>query len=94
MIPAQNFFGFSPNQKGIEAFGRLSGPASFGEFDYAVGLINGEPGGAFEALEETEGPVGSLVRELEEAYEESGGEFDFNNSKDFYGRLNYNLWLR
>jgi len=94
MIPAQNFFGFSPNQKGIEAFGRLSGPASFGEFDYAVGLINGEPGGAFEALEEVEGPVGALVRELEEAYEESGGEFDLNNSKDFYGRLNYNLWLR
>lgn len=94
IIPAQNFFGFSPNQKGIEAFGRLSGPGSLGEFDYAVGLINGEPGGAFEALGEAGGPVGSLVHELEEAYEESGGEFDFNNSKDFYGRLNYNLWLR
>ena len=94
VIPAHNFFGFSPNQKGIESFGRLTGPAGVGDFDYAVGLINGEPGGAFEALEEVEGPVGELVHELEEAYEESGGEFDFNNNKDYYGRLNYNIWLR
>jgi hypothetical protein len=30
---------------------------------------------------------------LEEAYEESGGAHDFNNSKDYYARLNYNTWL-
>jgi len=94
VIPAHNFFGFSPNQKGVESFGRLTGPAGVGDFDYAVGLINGEPGGAFEALEEAGGPVGDLVRELEEAFEQSGGEFDFNNDKDYYGRLNYNIWLR
>lgn len=94
IIPAQNFFGFSPNQKGLEAFGRLNGPAGVGEFDYAFGILNGEPGGAFEALEEAGGAVGSLVHKLEEAYEESGGKFDFNNNKDLYGRLNYNLWWR
>ncbi len=94
VIPAHNFFGFSPNQKGIETFGRFTGPAEFGEFDYSFGLVNGEPGGAFEALEEAGGPVGDLVHELEEAYEESGGEFDFNDRKDYYGRLNYNIWLR
>ena len=94
IVPAHNFFGFSPNQKGIEAFGRIPGPGSLGEFEYAAGLINGEPGGAFEALEGTGGMVGELVENLEEAYEDSGGENDFNNSKDFYGRLNYNLWLR
>jgi thiol-disulfide isomerase/thioredoxin len=94
IIPAQNFFGFSPNQKGIEAFGRLAGPAGIGDFDYALGLVNGEPGGAFEALGEVNGTVASVVRALEEAYEDSGGEFDFNNNKDFYGRLNYNFWLR
>ena len=94
IIPAQNFFGFSPNQKGIEGFGRLGGLAGFGEFDYAFGLVNGEPGGAFEGLAEAGGSVASVIGNLEEAYEESGGEFDFNNSKDYYGRLNYNLWLR
>jgi hypothetical protein len=94
IIAAQNFFGFSPNQKGIEAYGRLTGPAGLGDFDYALGLVNGEPGGAFEALEEAGGAVQSLVRALREAYEDSGGESDFNNNKDFYGRLNYNLWLR
>ncbi|MFQ5790732.1 MAG: hypothetical protein ACE5JI_09680 [Acidobacteriota bacterium] len=94
IVPAQNFFGFSPNQKGIEAFGRLAGPGGWGEFDYSLGLINGEPGGAFEALEDAGGPVADIVHELEEAYEESGGEFDFNNDKDYYARLNYNTWLR
>ncbi len=94
VIPAHNFFGFSPNQKGIETFGRLTGPGGHGDVDYAFGVVNGEPGGAFEALEDAGGPVGDLLHELEEAYEESGGQFDFNNHKDYYGRLNYNLWLR
>lgn len=93
IVPAQNFFGFSPNQKGIEAFGRITGPGGAGEFDYSIGLINGEPGGAFEALEDASGPVADVVHALEEAYEESGGEYDFNNSKDYYARLNYNTWL-
>ena len=93
IVPAQNFFGFSPNQKGIEVFGRVAGPDGVGEFDYSMGLVNGEPGGAFEALEDAEGPVGDMVRELDEAYEESGGDFDFNNQKDYYARLNYNMWF-
>ena len=94
IVPAQNFFGFSPNQKGIEAFGRLTGPGGIGEVEYAVGLVNGEPGGSFEALEDVDGPVGDLVSNLDEAYEESGGLFDINNSKDLYARLNYLVWLR
>jgi hypothetical protein len=94
MIPAQNFFGFSPNQKGIEAFGRSAGPGGLGEIEYAAGLINGEPGGAFEALEKAGGPVGDVVHELEEAYEKFGGEFDINSSKDYYARLNYLIWVR
>jgi hypothetical protein len=94
IIAAQNFFGFSPNQKGVEAFGRLAGIAGIGDIDYAAGLVNGEPGGAFETLAEAGGDVGALVANLEEAYEESGGEFDFNSNKDWYGRLNYNFWMR
>ncbi len=94
IIPAQNFFGFSPNQKGIEAFGRVPGPGGLGEFEYALGLVNGEPGGAFEALEGAEGPAGELVEGLEQAYDESGSDFDLNNQKDYYARLNYSTWLR
>ncbi|MFQ5890326.1 MAG: hypothetical protein ACE5JR_09780 [Gemmatimonadota bacterium] len=94
VIPAQNFFGFSPNQKGVEVFGRLTGPGGVGDVDYSVGLVNGEPGGAFEALEDADGPVGELVRELKEAYEGGGGEFDYNDAKDYYARVNYNTWLR
>ena len=94
MIPAQNFFGFSPNQKGVELFGRLAGPGGRGDLEYALGLVNGEPGGAFEALEGGQGPVAELTHELEEAYEEQGGDFDFNNQKDYYARLNYLMWLR
>lgn len=94
VVPAQNFFGFSPNQKGIEAFGRVTGPGGAGEIEYAAGVVNGEPGGAFEALEDAGGDVGGLVHELEEAYDEAGGQFDFNSHKDYYGRLNYVTWLR
>ena len=71
IVPAQNFFGFSPNQKGIEAFGRIAGPGGIGDIEYALGLVNGEVGGAFEALEGFGGDVGDLVEGLEEAYEES-----------------------
>ncbi len=94
IIPAQNFFGFSPNQKGVELFGRFAGPGGRGDLQYAVGLINGEPGGAFEALEGGHGPAAELTHVLEEAYEEHGGDFDFNNQKDYYARLNYLTWLR
>lgn len=91
LVASHNFFGFSPSQKGIEAFGRFPGFAGKGEFEWAVGVVNGEPGGAFEALEEA-AAIEQLIENLEEAYEERG-EFDVNDQKDIYGNIDYEVWL-
>ncbi|MCZ6779922.1 MAG: hypothetical protein O7F16_13295 [Acidobacteria bacterium] len=92
VVAAHNFFGFSPSQKGIEGFGRIPGFVGKGEFGWAVGVVNGEPGGVFEVLEETESTA-ELIENLEEAYEERG-RFDFNDQKDVYANLDYEVWLR
>ena len=92
LVAAQNFFGFSPSQKGIEAFGRTAGPGGKGDLEWAVGIVNGEPGGAFEVLEGVQ-PIGQLIENLEEAFEERG-KFDFNDQKDVYVNLDYEVWLR
>ncbi len=88
MLPAQNFFGFSPNQKGVELWGSREGPNGSGGLTWALGVVNGEPGGAFHAFEEV-AAFAPLIEELEEHYEEFGGEFDPNPEKDFYVRANY-----
>lgn len=92
LVAAHNFFGFSPSQKGVEAFGRVPGVAGKGEFEWALGIVNGEPGGAFEVLEEVE-PTEELIENLEEAFAERG-QFDFNDQKDVYANLDYEVWLR
>ncbi len=89
-IPAGNFFGFSPNQKGIELYGSKEGPGGKGGFTWSFGVVNGEFGGAAEALEEVE-PLGDLLGELEEFQEEFGGEFDPNSQKDYYASFEYKI---
>lgn len=89
-IPAQNFFGFSPNQKGIEIYGSREGPGGTGGFTWAFGVVNGEFGGAAEALEGS-GAVGEVLETLEEFQEEFGGEFDPNSEKDFYASFDYKI---
>lgn len=89
-IPAQNFFGFSPNQKGIELYGSKEGPGQKGGFTWAFGVVNGEFGGAAEALEESDA-VGELLEELEGFQEEFGGKFDANKEKDSYASFEYKI---
>lgn len=89
-IPAGNFFGFSPNQKGVEIWGGKEGPGGNGGFMWAFGVVNGEFGGAAEALEES-AALADLIEELEEAAEEVGGEFDVNSDKDFYVQGSYKI---
>ncbi|MFQ5738182.1 MAG: hypothetical protein ACE5JX_04175 [Acidobacteriota bacterium] len=89
-LPAQNFFGFSPNQRGIEVYGSKEGPGHQGGITWAFGLVNGEYGGAAEALGES-GAVGELIAELEELKEEAGGEFDPNSRKDYYASVEYKI---
>ncbi len=89
-IPAGNFYGFSPNQRGIELWGGREGPGGKGGLLWAVGVVNGEPGGALHVFEEVEA-LEPLIEELEEHYEEFGGEFDVNSGKDVYVQGSYKL---
>jgi hypothetical protein len=87
-IPSANFFGFSPSQRGVEFWGGREGPKGKGGFLWAGGVVNGEFGGAAEALEEAPA-IAALLDELTENAEMTGGEFDRNSEKDFYGSVSY-----
>ena len=88
-IPAGNFFGFSPNQRGIELWGGKEGPGGTGGLMYAFGVVNGEFGGSIHALENS--AVGDLVEEIESARNRNGNEFDVNSGKDFYAQASYKI---
>ena len=89
-IPAGNFFGFSPNQRGAELWGSLQGHKESGGLTWAVGVVNGNFGGAAEALE-----ADHEIEELLDAIREAGGgghgSFDVNSGKDVYFRLAYKI---
>lgn len=89
-IPAQNFFGFSENQKGVEVYGSKEGPGNRGGLTWSFGVVNGEFGAAAESLEEV-GPIGDLLDQLKEFKDQNGGEFDVNSRKDFYGSFSYKI---
>ncbi|MFQ5722948.1 MAG: hypothetical protein ACE5G6_00545 [Terriglobia bacterium] len=89
-VPAGNFFGFSPNQRGVELWGGREGPGGKGGLLWAVGVVNGEFGGAAEALEESEALEG-LIREFQERAEQVGGRFDINSGKDVYFQASYKI---
>lgn len=88
-VPAGNFFGFSPNQRGVELWGGAEGPKKKGGLLYSFGVVNGQFGGAAEALEES--PLRSTIEEIEEEAEEHGGEFDVNSGKDVYVQASYKI---
>jgi len=91
LVASHNFFGFSPSQKGVEAFGRIPGPMGKGELEWSLGVVNGEHGGAAEVL--SENPLtGELLGNLEIAMDDRG-EFDFNSEKDYYANVDYEVWL-
>ncbi|MGR3310401.1 MAG: hypothetical protein ACUZ77_06455 [Candidatus Brocadiales bacterium] len=82
VLPIGNFWGFFPNQKGIEFFGGINGPRGKGGFEWAAGVVNGEQsmkqmmfGGSVDSR--------SPTRNL--------GRFDDNDFKDYYGRLSYKI---
>ncbi len=88
IIPAGNFFGFAPNQKGIEIYGSLNGPGGKGGLEWAVGIVNGQPGGALEAFE---GAVGTSKEIQENVEGRNNGTFDVNNGKDWYVTASYKI---
>lgn len=91
VVPTGNFFGFSPNQKGIELFGAMNGPGGRGGFEWAVGLVNGEVGGALGPFKGVSGMPGSIATQVGEEWEGAANAFDINNAKDWYVRLSYKL---
>lgn len=103
VVPASNFTTMFPSQKGIELFGGVNGPGGKGGLRYAFGLLNGEPTefgienfgedgmgypGGGSIIEGTMLNTGDIVTALEGKWE---GKGDVNNSKDYYGRLEYKI---
>lgn len=88
-IPTGNFFGFSPNQRGIELWGGKEGPGGKGGLMYAFGVVNGDFGGSLHVLEDSE--IGEFVEEIESARNSNGNEFDVNSGKDFYVQTSYKI---
>jgi hypothetical protein len=87
-IPAANFFGFSPSQRGLEIWGGKEGPSGKGGLLWGGGVVNGEFGGAADDLEDSPA-IGPLLDALKENAQATGGEFDSNSGKDVYGALSY-----
>ncbi len=86
---AGNFFGFSPNQRGIEVWGGKEGPGNKGGLMWSAGVVNGNFGGAVEALEDS--PLSAFIEELEEAADAYGNGLDVNSEKDFYFQASYKI---
>ncbi len=79
--PTRNMWAFFPNQKGIEFYGGLNGPKGKGGFEWAFGVVNGEPSMSQMAFGGEAGAITNLDR----------GRFDDNDYKDLYGRLSYKI---
>jgi hypothetical protein len=88
IVPAGNFFGFAPNQKGIEIWGSMNGPKGKGGLEWAVGIVNGQPGGALEVFEGAVGASGAIAENVDG---QNDGEFDVNNGKDWYVTASYKI---
>ena len=85
-VATGNFFGFHPNQLGVELWGSINGPGGKGGLEYAVGIVNGhwgEGSGHFKGS----GDVGTIVDNMEGAGTGIGNEI--NNGKDYYVTASY-----
>jgi hypothetical protein len=88
IVPAGNFFGFAPNQKGIEIWGGLNGFGGKGGLEWAAGIVNGQPGGALEVFEGAAGTSGAIAGNVDAR---NDGRFDVNSGKDWYVTASYKI---
>lgn len=89
-ISTGNYFGFSPNQKGIEFWGGRQGPKGQGGLLWSAGVLNGEWGDAASELmsvPELRDQIASLKTQIRA----HGGQFDINSGKDFYFQGSYKI---
>jgi hypothetical protein len=91
VIPAGNFFGFSPSQQGVEIWGGLNGPGGKGGFEWAAGIVNGQPGMTIHIFGETATGMTGEIAENVEARNEGRGAFDVNNGRDWYVTASYKI---
>ncbi|MFQ5713340.1 MAG: hypothetical protein ACE5GU_04855 [Candidatus Scalinduaceae bacterium] len=87
MFESGNYFGMSPNQRGVEFFGAKDGPGGKGGLEWAVGVVNGDLGPVVEQVLKrggfTEGTPQFKVMSREH------DTFDYNSDKDYYARLSW-----
>ena len=87
VLPAGNFFGFAPNQKGIEVWGSINGFGGKGGFEWSAGMVNGQPGGAIGAFEDASGVAGTIRDNVNAR----NNRFDVNSGKDWYVTASYKI---
>ena len=88
IVATGNFFGFHPNQLGVELWGSKNGPGGKGGLEYAIGIVNGhwgEGSGHFKGS----GDIGTIVDNMEDAGAGIGSEI--NNGKDWYVTASYKI---
>ena len=90
-IPAGNFFGFSPNQQGVEIWGGLNGPGGKGGFEWAAGIVNGQPGMPIHIFKDTATGMTQEIADHVHERNEGRGAFDVNNGKDWYVTASYKV---
>jgi hypothetical protein len=88
-VAAGNFFGFSPNQRGLELWGAKEGAHKTGGLLWSFGVVNGDFGAAADELRGSS--IGGQIREMESARRENGGSFDVNSGKDVYLQASYKI---
>lgn len=91
-ISAGNFFGFHPNQQGIEFWGSKNGPGGKGGLEWAIGIVNGSTGDG-EAWFAGAGDMGTILENVTAGARNGGpGAGETNNHKDWYAMVSYKLW--
>lgn len=87
-VATGNFFGFHPNQEGIELWGSKNGPGGKGGLEWAVGIVNGGWGEGDPHFNGT-GDVNTIRDNM--AAQGLGISEEANNGKDYYVTASYKL---
>ncbi len=88
-VATGNFFGFHPNQRGVEVWGSKNGPGGKGGLEYAFGIVNGHWGEG-DAYFNGTGDTETIRANMDGQGAGIGNEI--NNGKDWYVTVSYKLW--
>ncbi|MBI3941272.1 MAG: hypothetical protein HY315_10590 [Acidobacteria bacterium] len=92
MPPSGNSFSLSPNQRGLEVWGSVEGPANKGGLDWFAGLVNGRDAGTPPGAGAFGSTVAGFNSRLQAALAAAGRtNFENNSNKDFYLGGNYKI---